>query len=245
MSLLQSIWPYIDGFLRIAPGIVLLPLTFFLGWKKVGHKVHISYSTAHERISASRIGNVVITNLKDKPLTVHEVHAMIDRHYVLPVQKFKTPVIVKGLESFAFDTDSVSHYYLGVEEYEPDSLLGQKVEFYLTTQDGLVKCKVANPPSIQSYSKFKDYVVASAHTRKYNDIVYNDKAVYALIYNHDGQSHTAIIEDGGFIITGWPFLPNQLSQQDMASKDSVKAALMGSEIKYIIKDTELFVHKLR
>lgn len=59
------------------------------------------------------------------------------------------------------------------------------------------------------------------------------------------QTSAAIIEDGGFIITGWPFLPNRLSLEDMTSEESVKTALMGSEIKYIIKESDFYVHKLR
>jgi hypothetical protein len=244
MSLLQTAWPYIDIFLRITPGIVLLPLTFFLGWKKIGNKVHISYSIAHERLNAPRLTNIVITNLKDKPLTVHEIHMLIDRHFVVPVQKLSVPIVIKGLESLAIKTDPVSQYYLGEEEYDFDEQSGQMLELYLTTQDGLVKCKIANPPSIQSYTKFKDYVIAQTHTQKYNGIVYNRRAAYALIYKYDGETKTAILEKSGHIIKGWPFLPNALHQQDMASEQSVKAALMGSDIKYVITESELLVHKL-
>lgn len=244
MTLLQAAWPYIDTFLRITPGIVLLPLSFYLGWKKIGNKVHISYSTTHERLTATRLTNIVITNLKDKPLTVHEIYVLVDRHFVVPVQKLSPPIIVKGLESIALDTDPVSRYYLGEEEYDFDKYSGQYLEFYLSTHGGLIKCETANPPSIQSYTKFKDYVVATPSTQQYNGIVYNENAAYALIYRYEGESQTAILETGGFILTGWPFLPNRLQLEDMTSEQTVKAALMASEIKYYIKESELYVHKL-
>jgi hypothetical protein len=244
VSLVQTVWPYIDTFLRITPGIILLPLTFFLGWKKIGNKIHVSFSFTYERISASRLTNIVITNQKDKPATVHEIYALIDRHFVLPVQKLSPPVVIKGLETLALNTDPVSRYYLGEEEYDFDPQPGQILEIYLTTQDGLIKCKTTNTPSIQSYTKFKNYSIATTHNQRYNDIVYNENAAYALIYKYDGDTKTAIVESGGFILVGWPFLPNGLRQEDMASEKTVKAALMASEIKYIIKESELHVHKL-
>ncbi|TWC27795.1 MULTISPECIES: S24 family peptidase [unclassified Pseudomonas] len=244
MSLLHAAWPHIDTVLRIIPGIILLPLTFYLGWKKIGNKVLISYSTAHERLTATRVGDIVITNLKDKPLTVHEIYVLVDRHFVVPVQKLSPPIVVKGLESIALDTDPVSNYYLGEEEYNFDKYSGQILEFYLSTHEGLIKCKTVNPPSVGSYTKFKDYVVAMPHTQRYNGIVYNENAAYALIYRYEGESKTAILETGGLILTGWPFLPNQLQLHDMRSEHSVKAALMASEIKYLIKESELHVHKL-
>lgn len=241
---IKAAWPAIDSALKIVPGLVLLPLTFFLGWKKIGNKVQVSFSWQHERISATRLTNLVITNLKDKPITVHEIHLLIDRHIVVPVQRLTPPQIIKGLESVVIEPDRVSHYHLGDEEYDPEWRPGQKLEMFLTTQDGPIQCEIVSPPSIQSFKRFKDYAVAVTHTRKYNNIVINDEAAYALVYKYDGEVKTAIVERSGFITADWRFLPNALRQEDLASEQTVKAALMGSDIRYHIKETDLLVDKL-
>lgn len=245
MSIFTQFWPHIENALRIVPGLVLLPLTLFLGWKKIGHKVHVSYTTTYERLSASRLTDLVITNLKDKPIAVYEIHLLIDRHFVIPVQKFNPPVIIKGLESAVVETQPVSEYFLGEQVFELGTRGGQLFEIYLTTHAGLIKCKVVNPPSITAYQKFKDYEMAVAHTQKYNGIVYNDTAMYAVIYRFEGATHTAIVEQGGFIVTGWPFLPNELPQEAMLSAEMVRKALAASEIQHVINTKELYVHRLK
>lgn len=241
---IKAAWPVIDSTLKIIPGLVLLPLTFFLGWKKIGNKLQASFSWDHGRITANRISDVVITNLKDKPVTIHEIHLLIDRHIVVPVQKLSPPVVVKGLESIVIEPSPVSYFYLGDQEYDFAWEPGRKIEMYLTTQDGPIQCEIVSSPSIESLTKFKDYALAVTHTRRYNGIVYNDQAAYALVYKYGGETKTAIVERGGMILIGWPFLPNALHQNDLASEETVKAALMASEIKHIIKENELFVHKL-
>lgn len=241
---LKSSWPAIESFLKIAPGLVLLPLTLFLGWKKIGHKVQVSFGWSHNRITAKHISDVVISNLKDKPLTVHEIHLLIDRDIVVPVAKLKPPVIVKGLESIVVEPKPVSAYYIGDQEYEPGQTQNGLVEMFITTPDGLVKCEIVSDPSIRSFKKLRDYRSAQTSTSSYNGIVYNDKALYALVYIYDGGTKTAIVEKSGFITVGWPFLPNALQQDDLASEQTVKAALMSSEISHVIKESELYVHKL-
>lgn len=244
MSWIHVAWPYIDSFLRITPGIILLPLTLFLGWKKIGHKVQISYSTLHERLTATRLSDIVITNLKDKPLTVHEIYAVVDRHIILSVHKPHPPLVIKGLESLAVNTDPVSNYYLNEEQYELNPYSAKLFEIYISTHNGIIKCKTANPPSLEYHKKFEGYAVATRNTQNFNGIIYNENAAYAIIYKYEGVTKTAIVDIGGLILTNWPFLPNALSSHDIKSEQSVKAALMSSEIQYLIKESELHVHKL-
>lgn len=241
---LKASWPAIESFLKIAPGLVLLPLTFVLGWKKIGNKVQASFSWTHNRITAKHLSNVVISNLKDKPLTIHEIHLLIDRDIVVPVAELNPPLIIKGLESVIVEPTPVSKYYVGEQEYEPDQNHRSLVEMFLTTTDGPIRCELVSPPSIKAFKKFRDYRTAKTHTKHYNGIVYNDEAEYALIYRYGGETKTAIVEKSGFILTGWPFLPNAIHPVDLASAESVKAALMASEISNFIKDGDLFVHKL-
>lgn len=241
---IKEAWPAIESILKIVPGLVLLPLTLFLGWKKIGNKVNVSFSWDTGRITANRISNLVVTNLKDKPVTIHEVHLTIDRHIVVPVQKLNPPLVVKGLESVVIEPEPVSSHSIGDQDYELVRKPGQLLEMYLTTQDGLIKCKIVAPPSIESLMEFKDYALVATHTSKYNGIVYNDHAAYALVYKYGGETKTAIVEHSGFITADWRFLPNALRQEDLASEQTVKAALMASDIRYHIKETELLVDKL-
>lgn len=175
---------------------------------------------------------------------MHEIYAVVDRHVILSVHKPHPPLVIKGLESLAVNTDPASNYYLNEEQYELNPYSAKLFEIYISTHNGIIKCKTANPPSMEFSKKFEDHAVVARNTQNFNGIIYNKSAAYSIIYKYEGVTQTAIVDIGGFILTNWPLLPNALSSRDIKSEQSVKAALMSSEIKYLIKESELHAHKL-
>ncbi|MGH2420774.1 hypothetical protein EJ576_05490 [Pseudomonas sp. C 49-2] len=217
MILLPEFFGAVKEFLKIAPGLILLPLTGYLAWKKINNKILVSFSTYHSRTSATRIGNVVFSNLKDKPVPIFSVYAIIDRHISIKVEEFNPPIILKGLESLSIETSPVSNYYIGADEYEPSFMSPQKIELYVTSIGRPIKCKLTNSHSIESYHEFKHYSVATASTRKLNGFAYNDNVLYAIIYNFEGKLRTAFVEQGGFIGNEWGFYYNMIPEKQMES----------------------------
>ena len=103
----------IKEILKIMPGALLFPFSLYFFWKKIYHKVYVSFTVGHYKLSATRIESLVLSNLKDKPLPIFSIYAVIDRDISIQVQKFDPPLILKGLESLSIKTDPVSAYYIG------------------------------------------------------------------------------------------------------------------------------------
>ncbi|VVN13293.1 hypothetical protein [Pseudomonas fluorescens] len=221
MSIQPEVFESVKEFLKVAPGLILLPLSGYLAWKKISNKVLASFSTYHSRTSASRIGNIVLSNLKDKPVPIFSIYATIDRHIAIKVEEFNPPIILKGLESLSIDTSPVSNYYIGKDEYEPNFMPPRKIELYVFSIGRPIKCKITNSHSIESFKEFSHYSTAISSTRKFNGFVYNDNVLYAIIYHFEGKLKTAFVEDGGFITNEWDFQYNMIPKEQMKNISGV------------------------
>ncbi|WGK88337.1 hypothetical protein [Pseudomonas migulae] len=221
MSISPELVESIKEFLKIAPGLLLLPFSCYLAWKKISNKILASFSTSHSKISATRIGNVVLSNLKDKPVPIFSIYATIDRHISIKVEEFNPPLILKGLESLSIETTPVSKYYIGRDEYEPSFMSPQKVELYIVSIGRPIKCKLVNPHSIESFREFSQYSMATTHTKKFNNFIYNDNVAYAIIYHFDGKHKTAFVERSGFICNEWDLRYNTIPAEQMKSASGI------------------------
>ncbi len=112
----------LQEFLKLVPGLVLFPFSLYFAWKKIGNKVLASISTSHEMIVAPRISSVAIRNMRDKPLTVFEIYAVIDDDVYFQVEKFDPPIIIKPLESALIETRPYSRLNLGREIFDPTTV---------------------------------------------------------------------------------------------------------------------------
>jgi len=211
--------------LKVLPGVILLPFSLYFAYRKIGQKVSVSYSIRYSRTSAPRIGEVSITNLKDKPLTIFSMHAVIDKDIVIPVEEFAPPVVLKALESTRIETTPYSMTHIGDDKLLPNFSSAKFIEIYIISNHGSIKCKTETPPGISSITSFRNKRMATRSTYKFNDKVYNDRAKYAITYVLDSKRLTAIVDDGGFIGEDWDFQYNQIPDTHMASKEKVVDAL--------------------
>ena len=62
-------------------------------------------------------------------------------------------------------------------------------------------------------------------TKKFNDVVYNKKAKYAITYKDNSEVKTAIVDAFGFINGDWDYCYNMISRECMESIDGVKEFL--------------------
>ena len=184
----------LQEFLKIVPGLILLPLSLYLGWKKVGTKIVTSISVEHQITLAPRISSIVLINKKDKPLVVFAAYAVINKEVYFRVETFNPPLVVKPLEATQIETEPYSELSIGLTKFEPDFVLSNKVEIYLALTEGIIKCKMANNPDLNSIPAFKKYRIATKIVNKFNGIVYNDDAAYAILYRIDSHVRTAIVD---------------------------------------------------
>jgi len=208
--------------LKIIPGLVILPFSIYFAWKKINHKVLAYITIGHEQLSATRISNIVLSNLKDKPLPIFSIYAVIDRDISVHVESFDPPLILKSLESLSIKTTPVSNYFVGGDKYDPQFMSPSYLEIYIISTGKPIKCEVSTPPSIMSFKEFSKYSVAVPHTKTFNSFTYNENLAYAIIYHSEGAHKTAFIQRSGFISNEWGYSYNMVPQELMKSTEGIR-----------------------
>lgn len=215
----------IQEFLKIVPGLILFPFSLYFVWKKLNYKVTASITFHHQRTVAPRIGEVVLSNLKDAPLTIFAIYAVLGKDVSIQVEKFDPPIILKPLETAKIETRPYSRLVLDGQKYDPDFLSPTKIDIYLVLSNKIIKCIRANHPDLEALPVFLRYRHAIKETRTFNKIVYNEYARYAITYRIKSNIITAIVDTGGFIGDNWDFPFNVIPPQAMATKDDIKQFL--------------------
>ncbi|UVL41763.1 hypothetical protein LOY55_06565 [Pseudomonas sp. B21-040] len=216
-------WPYVGDFFKIVPGVVLFPLTLMLAWKKFGNKALVTYSLTHNLYMAPRLTDIALTNCKDRPLIVHALYIIVDRHILVPLKEFSPPLVIKGLESALIECDPVSSYSVGEHSFEFDF---QHVwEIYVLTTGGRFKCDADPTPNLFSIARDEEYQHVQIHRRLFNGHIFNDLVRYALTFTMKGKLHTAFVDVGGMIGQEWPFVINCLRPENMTDAVTVKKVL--------------------
>lgn len=218
----------IQEFLKIVPGIAIFPLSFYLAWKKIGASVSCSITIQLKRTSARRISDVVLTNNKDKPITIFAIQAVIDNDTTFVVEKYDPPFVLKSLETATLNTKPYSTLMVGNSKWEPEFMVPQKIDIYLVTPTKVVKCKMASHPSLERLSSFSHLAQASKINKTFNGVTYNENAKYAITYKDDSIIKTAIVDVSGFICGDWDYRFNMVPLQFMESQESVREFLRHS-----------------
>lgn len=207
------------------PGIILGGFSLYFAHQKIGEKIFVSYSIGHSRITENRISELEFINKKNKPISIFSIHAVIDNHVVVDIDKFKIPIILKPLESLHIETPAFSALYLGGERYKAEYGPPYNVDIYIVNDTKKIKCITINHPSISAFFDFEHFINTTKSIKKFNGKVYNENVKFAITYRFDSQEYTALVEDWGFIAEGWNFKYNQIPPEYMSSKDKVKEYL--------------------
>jgi hypothetical protein len=207
-------------------GLVTLPFTIYFFWKKLGHKVAASYSWRVGPLIASGIGTVTLINMKDRPLAIFEIHAEMD-NLSFKLKEFDPPLILKAMEAVSVKADIVSKRTLDREVYDwkPPDGKPADVDIFLSTASKTIKCRRQGPPlsRLRFAMKRKLHLIVD-ETNQFNEVIYNDKAKFAITYTEDKKQKTALIDIGGII--HWDYVANGLRSEDMQSAETVKAAIV-------------------
>jgi len=216
----------LQEFLKLVPGIAIFPLSFYLAWKKIGTSVSCSVGYNSSRVSANQFKNIVLANNKDKPITIFEIQAVIGNDISFSVDKFDPPIILKSLETISISAKPYSSLYIGEQQWEPDPLSREKLDIYLSTPAGIVKCKNASHPDTNALQKLSHFTRAAKITKKFNDVVYSsEKVAYAITYKSGTTVKTAIIDASGFICGDWEYQYNHVQPEHMGSIEGIKEFL--------------------
>lgn len=216
----------LQEFLKLVPGMAIFPLSFYLAWKKIGTSVSCSVSYGTSRVSANQFKDIVLANNKDKPVTIFEIQAVMDNDISFSIDKFNPPIVLKSLEMISISAKPYSSLIIGEEQWEPEPFFSGKLDIYLSTSAGIVKCKNESHPDTNAFEKLIQFNHASKITKKFNGIVYSgEKAAYAITYKSGTVAKTAIVDVSGFIAGDWDYRYNFVQPEHMRSVDGIKEFL--------------------
>ncbi len=215
----------LQDFLKIVPGLAIFPLSFYLAWKKLGTNVVASTTFGFDRTTASRITCVDLSNLKDRPIAIYSMHAVVNESVTYEIDKFEPPLILKALESLRIETKPYSRLRLGIDAYEPEFYQPNRIDIYLVLADRLIKCRTADHSSFLPIRKLGKYQKAAKETSMLNGLVYNEHAAFAITYKQEGHVKTAIVDSSGFIGRGWDYKFNMIPVASMNSAEEVRKTL--------------------
>src|SRR3989339_311629 len=222
-------------FLKIVPGLAIFPISFYLAWKKLGTKVIASITFGYGRTIASGINYVDLTNLKDRPMAIYAIYAVLNEDISFEVDKFEPPLILKSLESMRIETQPYSQLMLGVDTFIPDFLPPNHIDLYLVLAEKIIKCQPGRHPSFIGKAMLNKYRYAVKSTSRFNGHVYNEQAAYAITYRQDKQIKTAIVDTSGFICREWNFRFNMVPPAYMENKYLLRKLLEESDFNNFVE----------
>ena len=212
-------------FLKIVPGLLIFPISLYLGLQKIGTKVSARISYGSDPIAPFCIKYIDFRNMKDRTIVIYSIYALTnDEEFLLKLKKCSPPLIVKAHQSAIVEIPPYSFLLSDGKKFELDNSMIEKTTIYLELAHSTIKCQTLNfsQPIGKKLGKHK---ILKNVTNNYNDFIYDKHAVYAIAYALDGRVKTAIINDAGTLGGEWNFTPRQISMQSLRSKEAIEAEL--------------------
>ena len=230
------------GFMKIVPGIVMLPLSFYLGFKKIGTKATLSYTLTKQAHTAGSISSVTISNKKDKPIVLYDIYIKINNETIIEIKKFSPPVVIKGLETTVIEFEDVSSYSDGERDvalhsfFDSDNLL----DFYSSTPDSCLKFKLQgiSSPMAQAFKSNSPFVTPTR--KEFKGIIYGRNIRWAITYKFNDTEKTSFINDGGILLYDWPFYHLIIEQKSIENANLIKDQILNSPLNSIITSFSIY-----
>jgi len=194
----------------------------YFAFQKIGNSVSASYEVSMELFSAEYISKVILSNKKDKTISVWSMHAVVNKDMQLELNKFDPPLILKAYETIAISLPKYSELYLGNDKFLPEFMTND-IRLHIDIGDKLLACKdeKKKPDTLKYFSQIGKRGVY------FNGHIYNDHVIHILCYYYDEKPHTAFIDKSGIIGNEWGFSYNNIGKAD-ASSDDVREFLENS-----------------
>lgn len=231
LKALNRIRPAMTYFLEllrfaVIPGTMI---AFYFGFLRVGYKVGVSYTFRHNRTEASGIGEVVLTNLKDRSTPIFALYALHDGVAIQLIQ-FDTPMVLKSFDSVKIDIPPVSEYLVDGVPFEFTELSKDgfiKTSIYYSTIKRFKKCIPLSPPSRlpTSLLKSRSLKLATVVRNLFNGRVYSPSVIYIIEYRANDEWGDAFVDAGGLI--HWRFSPNGIPVQILSDPQMIADTLLG------------------
>lgn len=210
--------------------------TIYLGIQKTGMKVKASFSVDLERSYEPRISNIVLQNDKDLPVCIYRLFAIFDDNSYLEIKKFDSPLVLKPYEAVKIITDPYSRLRLGNEIHKPD-LFSENTKIGLELLDKIHICDSKK----YKESSLKDFKQIAKYTKYFNNIVYNERVKYILVYEIDGVSKTAFLSPSGVISEEWNLSYNKIGVKGNEINEEHISLFLEQKYSGIIKAYQIYL----
>ncbi|TLU82454.1 MAG: hypothetical protein FDX21_08105 [Chlorobium sp.] len=226
-------------FLKIVPGLLIFPISLYLGLQKIGTKVSAGISFGNNPISPLCIRYVDLRNMKDRTIVIYAIYVSItDNELLLELKKCNPPLILKGYQSIIAEIPPYSFLLLDGNKFELDKSMIENTTIYLELAHSTVKCNTLNYQNQNQKpinKKLSKYRILENVTNNFNGIIYDEHAVYAITYALQSRVKTAIIHDSGAFHGEWDFEIFQLPMKSMSSKEAIEDELRAMQFGDIVE----------
>lgn len=230
----------LKDFLQTIPGLLLFPYSLYFFWIRTGNKISAYITQTHSRTSAPYISNVVLRNHREKQVAIHNVIAVIDKDISIVIDKFDPPIILEPLGLLSIKINEVSYYLLDGEKYEPHFYTSNNIDIKVTTNDKVLDCIAVRPPSYITSEKVGEYRTALVIRESFNDKVYSEDVIYALVWSYNEKTHTAFIDRFGFISDSWPLGFNAIDTTYLKSPEILQEYLKRTEVGKLLHGVQIY-----
>jgi len=218
-------WDDVVWFLKIVPGLLLFPFGIYFGIKKIGYSVGCKVSVRNSRVLGIHIGSIIFQNHKDRPIAITEIFG-IQNNVKFQIEEPKTPILLKSLETIIVKPEDYTKYVCKGERFEVDMADIRSLQIFVVTPEKTIPCKHIFRPDaeLEKYHKGRD--VAHKITRRFNDVVYGEKSLFAIVHYTGKECKTTTVDEHGFIDDSDLFGCNHIPVANL-TPDGIKAYLKG------------------
>lgn len=206
---LVQIFDFLNTYFRPILLITGTGFGIYFSLQKVGTKIAAEYKVSKSRFCAQHISNIVLSNKKDKTISIWSIHAVFDKDFKLELDKFDPPKILKAYETVSLLLPKYSSLGINGDNFIPDYFRGN-VSLYIDTGDKFIKCKEEIKKDFLNF-----YTPINRNSYKFNGHVFDESVAFILNYFYSDKSYTAFICKSGFIGNEWQFGLNHLGDNEI------------------------------
>lgn len=219
MEIFDALLQWLNINWRAVIATISLILSGYFAYQKIGNKIGLTYQVTIGGYSDEQISNLVISNRKDKTISIWSIYAVLENDIKFEVYKPVAPLILKSGESVSVSPEKYSYLHLDGDRFLPKFLFG-RIDFYANLGNKMVKCideKISDKRNSLYRVATKSKVSLDGH-------LYNENVRFVLIYFFEGEKQFAFFETNGFIGHEWGKTPNHMGV-DNYDANSIKVML--------------------
>lgn len=211
------------GFLKIVPGLLLFPFSFYFAAKKIGYRVGCKVTVSTNRVRGTYISSIIFQNHKDRPIAITAIFG-IQNKVRFQIEEPTVPILLKSLETIVVKPEAYSKYVCNGQLFEVDMTAIPSMQIFIVTPERTIQCQHIFRPGTEFEKYHANLDVANKVTHRFNDVVYGDDSLFAIVFSTGKEDKTAIIDIHGFIDDSDHLGCNHIPKGNLTA-DGIKAYL--------------------